>query len=238
MNNEGVAAVDRALSILDVFTENDASLTLTEISRRTGLYKSTIMRLAESLEKFGYLRRDDEGYYRLGAKPLFLGTLYQRQFRLADFVPQALRKIVDELHESASFFVHDGSYRVCLHRVDAPRAVRDAISEGDRLPIDVGASGHILLAFSGQRGERYDQIRLGMYAASFGERDPETAAVSCPVFGLNQKLVGALTVSGPRYRIEEMTVERIVPVLFKHAQQLTRALGGNANAFNDVLPEK
>jgi hypothetical protein len=66
-----------------------------------------------------------------------------------------------------------------------------------------------------------------MYAASFGERDPETAAMACPVFGVDQKLLGALSVSGPRYRIEELGVKRIVPVLFKHARALTRTLGGD-----------
>jgi DNA-binding IclR family transcriptional regulator len=234
MNNEGVAAVDRALSILDAFTENDAGLTLTEIAKRTGLYKSTALRLAESLEKFGYLRRDTEGYYKLGAKPLYLGSLYQRQFRTADFVPPVLRQIVAELREGASFFIREDHHRVCLHRVDALRAVRDAVSEGDRLPIDLGASGHVLLAFNGQGGKRYDEIRRQLYAASFGERDPETAAVSCPVFGLHQHLAGALTVSGPRYRIEEMTVGKILPVLYRHARDLTRIFGGNPGVFDSL----
>lgn len=231
MNNDGVAAVDRALSILDAFAAEDAGLTLSEIARRTGLYKSTALRLAESLEKFGYLRRDEEGYYKLGAKPLYLGTLYQRQFRTADFVPKALRQIAEELRESASFFVRDEDRRVCLHRVDAPRAVRDAISEGDRLPLDVGASGHVILAFNGQPGRRYDAVRRTLHAASFGERDPETAAVSCPVFGIRQAFAGALTVSGPRYRIEEATVERILAVLFRHARELTREFGGDPGVY-------
>lgn len=234
MNNEGVAAVDRALSILDIFTETDVRLTLTEISKRADLYKSTAMRLADSLEKFGYLRRDEEGYYRLGAKALHLGALYQRQFRTADVVPPVLRRIVGELNEGASFYVRDGKYRVCLHRVDASRAVRDSVCEGDRLPINVGASGHLILAFSDLPGERYEEIRNKMYAASFGERDPETAAVACPVFGVGQKLAGALTISGPRYRIEGASIEKILPILFQHARQLTRVFGGNPNVFDDL----
>lgn len=230
-NNEGVAAVDRALSILDAFSADDAGLTLSEIARRTGLYKSTALRLAESLEKFGYLRRDEEGHYKVGAKPLFLGALYQRQFRTADCVPKALREIANELRESASFFVRDGGSRLCLHRVDAPRTVRDALNEGDRLPLDAGASSHVLLAFAGKRGQRYDDIRRDLYAASFGERDPETAAVSCPVFGIHQQFAGALTVSGPRYRIEEMTVGRILPVLYRHARELARQFGGDPDVY-------
>ena len=77
----GVAAVDRALSILDAFTESDAKLSLAEISKRTGLYKSTVLRLMKSLEKFGYMFRSEDGAYSLGSKTLFLGSLYQRQFR-------------------------------------------------------------------------------------------------------------------------------------------------------------
>lgn len=226
MSSEGVAAVDRALTILDVFTEGDQSLTLTEISKRAGFYKSTTLRLAESLEKFGYLRRMEDGAYRLGPKPLYLGSLYQKHFRTGEFVPQLLRKVVGELQEGASFFVRDEDKRVCLHRVDSPRAIRDSVHEGDTLPLNVGASGHVILAFSGLTGGKYDQIREQFYAVSVGERDPETAAVACPVFNVRQQLVGALTVSGPKYRFEEKMIESIVPTLKRYAEELTVAFGG------------
>ena len=225
----GVAAVHRALTILDAFTETDQKLGLAELAKRTGLYKSTLLRLAKSLEKFGYVIRSEDGSYHLGSKVLYLGSLYQRNFRTSEFVPQVLRQVVEELHEGASFYVRDDEQRVCLHRVDAHRAVRDSVHEGDRLPLTVGAAGHVILAFNGRTGQRYDEIRKNMYAASYGERDPETAAIACPVFGLDQKFTGALSISGPRYRIEELGVKRVLPVLFKHAHALTRTLGGDPN---------
>jgi DNA-binding IclR family transcriptional regulator len=231
----GVAAVERALSILDAFSERDQRLTLADLAKRTGLYKSTLLRLSKSLEKRGYLLRSEEGLYRLGSKLFYLGSLYQRHFRLAEFVPPVLRQIAEEVHEGASFYVRDGDKRVCLHRVDAVRAVRDSIHEGDRLPISVGAAGHIIGAFSNTLGARYDRIRKDMYAASFGERDPETGAVACPVFGLEQGFAGALSVSGPKYRIEALGVDRIVPVLFKYARGLTQVLGGDPGVF--ALPK-
>jgi DNA-binding IclR family transcriptional regulator len=226
----GVAAVDRALSILDAFADDDRKLTLAELAKRTGLYKSTVIRLAKSLEKSRYLMRAEDGSYRLGSKVLSLGALYQKHFGTADIVPPILRDIVDELHEGASFYVRDEAQRLCLHRIESPRAVRDSIHVGDRLPLTVGAAGHVILAFSGLTGERYDQIRKNMYSASFGERDPETAAVACPVFGADQKFIGALSVSGPRYRIEAMGVQSILPVLFRQARQLCRVFGGDPDA--------
>ena len=220
----GVAAVDRALSILDALTEDRVSLA--ELSKRTDLYKSTVLRLLRSLEKFGYVVRGPDGSYRLGAKVLLLGSLYQRHFRTDDIVPPVLEKVAAELHEGASFYVREDDKRICLHRVEATRAVRDSVHVGDCLPLTVGAAGHVLRAFDGARGERFDEIRRKMYAASYGERDSETAAVAAPVLGPGNELVGALSVSGPRYRIEAAGEARIVPILFKYAKELTRTCGG------------
>jgi hypothetical protein len=61
----------------------------------------------------------------------------------------------------------------------------------------------------------------------YGERDAETAAVAAPVFGAGNKLMGALSISGPRYRLEATSEARIVPVLFQFAKQLTTSFGGN-----------
>jgi DNA-binding IclR family transcriptional regulator len=70
-----------------------------------------------------------------------------------------------------------------------------------------------------------------MYAVSYGERDPETAAVACPVFGSEQRFMGALSISGPKYRIEALGLEKILPVLLKYARELTKSLGGDPSAL-------
>ena len=221
----GVAAVERALSILDALT--DEKITLAELASRTKLYKSTVLRLLKSLEKFGYILRGADGTYRLGSKVLHLGALYQRHFRTSEIVPPVLERLAAELHEGASFYVCEDDKRVCLHRAETTRAVRDSVHVGDRLPLTVGAGGHVLRAFSGVRGERFDAIRQQMYAASYGERDSETAAVAVPILGPGNALVGALSISGPRYRIEAAGEATLVPVLFKYAKELTRTVGGN-----------
>jgi DNA-binding IclR family transcriptional regulator len=221
---EGVAAVDRALSILDALTED--RVTLADLSKRTGLYKSTVLRLIKSLEKAGYVLRSVDGTYRLGSRVLSLGELYQRHFRTSDIVPPVLERMAHELNEGASFYIVEGSQRVCLHRVDSTRAIRHALHIGDRLPLTVGAAGHVLRAFDGGPGARLDEVRRRMYAASYGERDEETAAIAAPVFGTGNRLMGALSVSGPRYRLDSVGEATLVPVLFRYAKQLTQTFGG------------
>ena len=220
----GVAAVDRALSILDAMT--DEKVTLAELAHRTDLYKSTVLRLLKSLERFGYVLRSADGTYRLGSKVLLLGGLYQRHFRTSEIVPPVLERLAAEVQEGASFYICEGDMRICLHRVETTRAVRDSVHVGDRLPLTVGAAGDVIRAFDGARGERMDEIRRRMYAASFGERDSETAAIAAPVLGPGNRLVGALSVSGPRYRMEAAGEDHFVPVLFKYAKELTRTYGG------------
>jgi DNA-binding IclR family transcriptional regulator len=226
-DQEGVAAVDRALSILDALTEE--RVTLADLSKRTGLYKSTVLRLIKSLEKGGYTLRTADGAYRLGSKVLSLGALYQRYFRTTDIVPPVLERLAAELHEGASFYICEGEQRVCLHRVESTRAIRDSIHVGDRLPLTVGAAGHVLRAFAGARGARMDEIRHSMFAASYGERDAETAAIAVPVFSAGNRLMGALSLSGPRYRLEAAGEEQLVAVLFQFAKQLTVTFGGNVD---------
>lgn len=220
--------MERALSLLDAFNELDYSLTLADLARRTGLYKSTILRLAESLQRTGYLKRLADGSFQIGPAPLRIGAIYQRQCRTSEHVPEVLREVVQATEECASFYIRDGDHAVCLHRVDSARMIRDAIREGDRLPIDKGAAPQILLAFGAHKGgKRYERIRSEGFCASFGEFDPEIAALSVPVLGINRALIGALTLSGPRYRYENVDTSPMRDALFEGARKLTHIFGGD-----------
>jgi DNA-binding IclR family transcriptional regulator len=234
MSEDGVAAVNRALVILGAFTKDDHSLTLAELAERTGYYKSTIMRLIESLKKFNYIRQLSNGAYQVGGQAARIGSIYRRQFRTHDHVPGVLQQIVKDMNESASFYIQDGDARICLHRADSSRPVRDHIVEGDRLSLQDGASGHVLVAFAHNapnRGGKLGKVRSSFYSASFGERDPETAAIAVPVFGEGNVLQGALSISGPRYRFEALDVESVVHVLWKHARHLTSVFGGDNRIY-------
>lgn len=64
---EGVAAVEWAMTLLAAFRLDDGALSLHELSERTGLVKSTIMRLAVSLERFNWIVRMPDGRYQVGS---------------------------------------------------------------------------------------------------------------------------------------------------------------------------
>lgn len=227
----GVAAVDRALAVLAAFLpgagEPDRDRSLADLAGRTGLYKSTILRLLASLERANFVQRGPAGRWRLGPAAVALAAAYRRSTRIGEVVGPVIADLAARAQESASFYVRDGEARLCLVRVDAPRSVRDAVREGDRLPLDRGAAGRVLLAFAaGPVAAREELVFV-----SRGERTPETAGIAAPVFDQAGALVGAVSLSGPLHRFDEAAVARMRRAVAEAAGRLTRLFGGDPAPF-------
>ena len=224
---KGVEALERAFRLLDVFSHAPSSLSLAELAERSGLYKSTILRMFVSLERFGYVQRLDSGKYVLGSTLFELGSAYQRTFRLMDFVRPPLERLAAGMRESASFWVLEGEHRVCLCRVESSQSVREAIfREGDRLLLDKGPTSTLLRAFSGAKGKRFDEVRREVAAVSLGLYRSDVAGISCPAFLPGGILAGALTLTGPRQRFDDRSVNRMKAAVSQAAEEITHALGG------------
>ena len=168
----GVTAVTRALRLLEAFGMSEAHLTLAELSRRTGMHKTTALRIARTLASDNYLVQKEDGSWRLGRAAGWLGACYQATFDVHDVVEPVLRDLTVQTGESASFYVREGNQRTCLARVDGPRTIRHHVRVGLGLPLELGAPGRVILAFSGEAGEPYEAIRQRGYHLSLGEREP------------------------------------------------------------------
>jgi DNA-binding IclR family transcriptional regulator len=235
----GVAAVERAMLILSALASATEPSRLAQLARATGLYKSTMLRIIASLEGAGYVTRLRDGRYGLGASAYRLGLAYERQNALREQVLPVLHDLVEKGTESASFHVmHGPDTRLCLLRVNSRHATLDRVDAGNILPLDRGAAGRVLLAYSGKRGSRHDALRQAGYALSKGERDPECAALAAPVFGPTGDIVGAVSLSGPGERFSSPAVARMRKLLMRSASALTRSLGGDVPKKTRALPEE
>lgn len=226
MPQGGVEAVDRALKILEAFASEREELALHQLARVTGLHKTTILRIAASLERHGYLRRTGNGIFRLGPMPWRLGGVYRRNFNVGDAVRPILDQLVEATEESASYYVREDEVRVCLYRRNSPRPVRHHIDEGEHLPLERGSGGHVLLAFAGRQGAVYDQVRKTGFHVSAGERDPDVAGLAAAVFNGDGECCGVLVLSGLKSRFTREATARFLPLLLDAARQLTADLGG------------
>ena len=225
----GVAVLDRAFAILGAFSPTDDRLTLTELSKRTGLYKSTVLRLLVALEHGGFIRKLEDGMYAVGPQPMRLAAIYQRSFRVDSVIEPLLAELSAALNETSSFYVRVGERRLVVSRVEPARAVRVSIRVGEDFDIQQGAAGKVLLAFT-ESEQRPDMtvVRERLWATSHGERDAESCAASVPVFGALGELKGALTVSGPLARLGQPgAMYAAVAALLDMAVRATITFGGS-----------
>lgn len=220
----GVAAVDRAIAILRAVALQGSPITLADLARATGFYKSTLLRLLTSLERGALVVRRSDGRYALGPYAHNLGRSYEATYRISAVLTPLLEEMVENGSESASFHAyHDTQYRICLMRIDSHHSTLDRINVGDLLPIDRGAAGKLIVAF---HGTGLAPTRDNLVATSIGERDPQCAAVAAAVLGADNDLMGAISLSGPKERFTDESIAKQSEMVVDAARRATEMLGG------------
>lgn len=239
-----VRAVERALDILLCFTEK-AEMSLTEISGKVELHKSTVHRLLASLEGKGFLLRNPSTEkYRLGFRLWELSAnLSQSDDPEVVLLPE-MEHLRDLLGETVSLYVKDGLERVRIQAVQSSQAIRRVAPVGARLPLYVGASSKVLVAFSEDSVleqvleaanwpavldrdafvRQLEEVRKAGYAISIEEREVGAAAVAAPVFNRSHKLAAALAVSGPSNRLTAEKMHEQAPILMEFAARMGKML--------------
>ena len=217
-------AVTRALKVLDAFLPYEQGLRLADMSRRLGMEKSTVLRTARTLARSGYLVQLEDGRWRLGPAAGDIGLRYQTSFDIGHDIDAVLRKLATESGETAAFFVREDEARICVARIDWPSVERFHIRTGEKLPLDRGASGHVLMAFAGTGGDFYSAVRRVGHYISLGERDSRMSSIAVPVFGARRKLFGALCISGLAHKLGEQQLTGYLPALQRAAHSLSAAL--------------
>ncbi len=221
---DGVAAVERALTIVSVLETSAKPLGLADLARATGMYKSTLLRLLVTLERSTLVVRRPDSKYALGQFAFRLGRAFEATYHLKECVIPVLEWLVTQGTESPSFHTwHNEESRLCLFRIDSGHATLDRVRAGDILPIRRGAAGKVLRVF---RKGITSAGSTPLMQVSYGERDPSCAAVSCPVFGPAGELIGALSLSGPLERFSPAAVKKMTRPLLAAGERATRSLGG------------
>jgi DNA-binding IclR family transcriptional regulator len=223
MATQRSGTVTKALRILDEFLDGSLEITLSQLAARTGVHKTTVLRLCASLEEVGFLEHQPGMAYRLGPKIWQLAQAYRRNFRLEDLVRPLIQTIRDETGESVSFYEVDGHERVCRFRENSRLTIRHHVDEGARFPLTAGVVGRVLMAFMGASGPEFVHIRENGCLVAQG-REPHTTSAAVPVLDLQDRLSGALVVSGPSVRFGPAACKAALPKLQAAAASIARSL--------------
>lgn len=245
-----VDSVDKALSILECFSDNELELSLKQLAEKTGLYKSRILRLCGTLIDHGFIIRLGRSIYKLGPRIMVLGKIYERSNSLVSLARPILRELASITGETSKLYVIQGFKRVCLVREKGTFPLSYNVEEGDTFELYTGAGGKALLAYSSKEfrdqvfntmaikkvtsaidikrshiEDELAKIREQGYACSSGEIFTEVSGIAAPVFDDRHNVCGALTIAGPTQRFTEDRSREMLDTLLNSTQKLSQLLG-------------
>jgi DNA-binding IclR family transcriptional regulator len=247
-----IQSVSRALDILEAFTASEGELGVTELSRRLKLHKNNVFRLLATLETRGYVEQDKEsGNYRLGMKTFEVASVFTHHLGLVRQARPVLEQLVQSTGEAAYLGVLDGASVVCVDMVDTVQPVRVVSHLGRRLPAHAAALGKAQLAFRSPE----EREELGRRAAAAGptgrtlvepsllaadlarvaerewaledeELEPGVRGLAAPVRDYARRVVGAIGVRGPAFRLSPERLEaEFAPRVRAAARDVSKRLG-------------
>lgn len=140
-----IQSLERGLVVIHSFSREHPSQTLSEVATRTGLTRATSRRVLLTLAELGYVAQTGRSF-SLTPKVLDLGYSFLSSLQVIEVAQPSMERLVDEVHESSSMSVLDGSEIVYVARVPTTRIMTIALALGSRLPAYPTSMGRVLLS--------------------------------------------------------------------------------------------
>jgi DNA-binding IclR family transcriptional regulator len=147
-NEPGAGVLERATRLLDAFDTKHLTLSLAELTARSGLAHATASRITASLIEVGLLSRSADGRYSIGAKARDLGLLVPSSASVRSVALPYMHDLHAALHQHVQLLALGRREAVILERISAPDAVIVISDVGGHLPLHASAGGKVLLAHS------------------------------------------------------------------------------------------
>ena len=139
-----VQSFARGLEVIEAFGQAP-EMTLTEVSQATRLSRATVRRFVHTLVNLGYMRANNK-HFALTPKIMNLGFAYLASQPLVELVDPVLANLSQQLGQSTSVSVLDGTDVVYVARQETTSIMRINITVGTRFPAYATSMGRILLA--------------------------------------------------------------------------------------------
>ena len=247
----GSETVQKALSLLYIFSEQRPCSGLSELSRIAGFNKATTLRYLTALQTRGFVELDaDTKTYRLGPAFLRFASLREAHVPQSAAVQDILKTLARNTGETAHASVFAGGVLTNIAQVESPRTNRVRIDPGETLPFHATASGlaflavapvalcaavldgplpgltpHTITDFAGLR-RTLEQARSQGYATAEQSYDEDVIGIAAPYYDAAGEVRGAIAVAAPSARMTDKLRDTIADEIRKAADRMTRAQGG------------
>jgi IclR family acetate operon transcriptional repressor len=242
-------SVNRALSALELVADA-GEIGVSELGRQLGVHKATASRLAAVLAERGLLERDPlTERYRIGFGLVRLAGAAMSGLDLVRLSRPILETLAERAREASNLGVRSGNDVVYVDQISGSRSIVTVSWVGRRTPMHCTSNGKVLLAFaedadrerilsapfptytehtitdpSALRHE-LEAVRKRGYAQALEELEEGLNAVAAPVRQADGRVIAALGVSGPAFRMHAVDVPRLGLLTAEAAQAVSRQLG-------------
>ncbi len=253
-----IRVLTRTAEILDCFSAMEPEKSLTGLASETGLHKSTVYRILETLEGLNWVRREAKsGLYRLGVGIFELGSRAVCGLNFYNVSRSYMDDLVNLTGQSVHLVVHDNGEALYLNKIEKPGAfITQPSNVGYRLPMHCTAVGKVLMAFMSKKEveaiiqkkglprftentivEKDDllralsEIRSKGYALDDEEIKVGLRCIAAPIKGHTGNVVATISVSG----LTSFFNDEKLPELTKGVTGTARKISGELGCPNHML---
>jgi IclR family pca regulon transcriptional regulator len=245
-NPSFMTSLARGLAVLRAFSDQRKSLTIAQISHRTGIPRAAVRRCLYTLKQLGYADSESNNF-TLKPKVLTLGYSYLSSTPLTVAAQPFLNQISRTLNESCSLAVLDDGEVLYVARSATSRIMSVALNTGSRLPAYCTSLGRIMLAHmpdeqldahlstaklkaftehtvvsTGRLKELLVRARRDGYVVVEEELEIGLRSIAVPVRGASGNVLAALNIGAQATRVtRQRMVDEFLPVLLREARELS-----------------
>jgi len=248
-----IKVLDKSLSVLDLLLKKGSAMNITEIAEKLEFYPSTIHRILDTLKHWGYVEQDPNMQkYQLGLKLLELGMAKFHQMDLVREATPYLRELVKECNETVHLGVLEEGEVMYLAKEESSQTIRMISYVGKRAPVHCTSLGKVLLAYLSEEERKkilgkkeltrftentitdksklkkeLDKVRKQGFALDLEENEKDICCIAAPIKNYQGKVIGAISISGPVYRIDINKQDHLKEALPKISNKISKRLGYN-----------
>ncbi|MBA3056560.1 MAG: IclR family transcriptional regulator [Gammaproteobacteria bacterium] len=244
-----VQVIERMFALMDVLASRKESISLKEISEKTGLHPSTTHRLLNDLAIGRFVDRSQPGSYRLGMRLLELGNLVKNRLNVRDAALVPMRRLHKLIQQPVNLSMRQGDEIIYIERAFSERSGMQVVRAiGGRAPLHLTSVGKLFLATDDPQRVRAYATRTGLsghtknsltdlstlerelskvqqygYAQDNEELELGVRCMASGIYDDQGALVAGLSISAPAGRLEEQWL----PKLQATTQEISATLGFN-----------
>jgi DNA-binding IclR family transcriptional regulator len=262
-----VPSVSRAMKILELLAQSQCGFTLSDISRRLGLPKSSTHVLIKTLESIGYLKSSKlTGKFCFGLKMVSLSKMALENLDLREQARPFLRDLMVRSGLTVHLAILEGAEAVIIEKIEAPGMLRLATWVGRRLDANSSGVGKALLAFSGDEisGHRFtsrpmarnnkntissperlarELKKVRELGYSFEDEEGEIGfrCIGAPICDSGDRAVAAISIAGATSQISNDRLTKLASMVKATARMISAELGSGSNVedhSDDLKPTR